>query len=126
MIEILVFNDNIWSDQNPMTTVSQPQDVQTRFSLQLAFAKFLSKLKGIFNTVPVSWIQHSLRNFLLLNLDRNLAKANDTGNHICTSCDAVVLAKTTNLNENWNMYSLKAVLFHDRIINFGFFIYKKV
>ena len=43
------------------TTVSQ--DVQTRFPVLLAF--FLSKIKGIFNTVPVSWIQHSLRNFLL-------------------------------------------------------------
>ena len=41
-----------------MTTVSQ--DVQTLFSVQLAFAKFLSKIKGNFNTVPVSWIQHSL------------------------------------------------------------------
>ena len=45
------------------TTVSQ--DVQTRFPVQLAFAKFLSKIKGIFNSVPVSWIQHSLRNFPL-------------------------------------------------------------
>ena len=25
------------------------------------------------------------------NLDRNLAKANCTGNHVCTSCDKVVL-----------------------------------
>ena len=24
-------------------------------------------------------------------LDRNLAKANGTGNHVCTSCDTVVL-----------------------------------
>ena len=45
------------------TTVSQ--DVQTRFPVQLTFAKFLSKIKEIFNTVPVSWIQHSLRNFPL-------------------------------------------------------------
>ena len=30
----------------PSTTVSQ--DVQTRFSVQLAFAKFLSKIKGNF------------------------------------------------------------------------------
>ena len=47
----------------PRTTVSQ--DVQTRFPVQLAFAKFLSKIKGIFNTVPVSWIQHSIKNFPL-------------------------------------------------------------
>ena len=31
---------------NPRTTVSQ--DVQTRFPVQLAFAKFLSKIKGNF------------------------------------------------------------------------------
>ena len=30
----------------PRTTISQ--DVQTRFSVQLAFAKFLSKIKGNF------------------------------------------------------------------------------
>ena len=30
-------------------------------------------------------------------LDRNLAKANCTGNHVCTSCDKVVLAFTPNL-----------------------------
>ena len=45
------------------TTVSL--DVQTRFSVQLAFAKFLSRIKEGFNTVPVSWIQHSLKNFPL-------------------------------------------------------------
>ena len=28
-------------------------------------------------------------------LDRNLAKANCTENHFCTSCDTVVLAHTT-------------------------------
>ena len=47
----------------PRTTLSQ--DVQTRSSVQLAFAKFLSKIKGNFNIVPVSWIQHSLKNFPL-------------------------------------------------------------
>ena len=26
-------------------------------------------------------------------LDRNLAKANRTGNHVCTSCDIVVLGQ---------------------------------
>ena len=33
-------------DLKPRTTISQ--DVQTRFSVQLAFAKFLSKIKGNF------------------------------------------------------------------------------
>ena len=54
----------------PRTTVSQ--DVQTRLAVQLAFAKFLSKIKGnfwysacIMDTAPVSWIQHSLKNFPL-------------------------------------------------------------
>ena len=32
------------------TTVSQ--DVQTQFSVELAFSKFLSKIKENFNTVP--------------------------------------------------------------------------
>ena len=30
-------------------------------------------------------------------LDRNLAKANCTGNHVCTSCDRVVL----DYNKKW-------------------------
>ena len=30
-------------------------------------------------------------------LDRNLAKANCTGNHVCTSCDTVVLGKDLKL-----------------------------
>ena len=72
--EVLVLSQHRWSQWSktrterngiyilhPRTTVSQ--DVQTRFPMQ--FAKFLSKIKGIFNTVPVSWIQHSLRNFPL-------------------------------------------------------------
>ena len=29
-------------------------------------------------------------------LDRNLAKANCTGNHVCTSCDTVVLGSAEN------------------------------
>ena len=46
----LTMHDNIY-DWNiimffPRTTVSQ--DVQTRFPVQLAFAKFLSKIKGNF------------------------------------------------------------------------------
>ena len=72
----------------PRTNVSE--DMQTRFSEQLAFDKFLSKIKGIFNTVPVSWIQHTLRNFPFI-LDRNLEKANCTENRVCTSCDIVVI-----------------------------------
>ena len=40
--------------QTPRTTVSQ--DVQTRFSVQLAFAKFLSKIKGNFWESAVSMI----------------------------------------------------------------------
>ena len=35
---------------------------------------------------------HSQISFIL---DRNLAKANCTENHVCTSCDKVVLAKTS-------------------------------
>ena len=35
-------------------------------------------------------------------LDRNLAKANCTGNHVCTSCDTVVLA----YNIKWGGTSL--------------------
>ena len=45
------------------TTLSQ--DVQTWFSVQLAFANSYLKYKKIFNTVPVSWMQHFLRNFTL-------------------------------------------------------------
>ena len=39
------------------------QDMQTRFSVQ--FLNSYLKQREIFNTVPVSWIQHSLRNFPL-------------------------------------------------------------
>ena len=41
--------------------------------------------------MPVSWIQHSLKNFSFI-LDRNLAKPNCTGNRVSASCDKVVLA----------------------------------
>ena len=41
--------------------------------------------------MSVSWIQHSLKNFIFI-LDRNLAKANCTENHVCTSCDKVIIA----------------------------------
>ena len=32
-------------------------------------------------------------------LDRNLAKANVTGNHVCTSCDTVVLGTYILIND---------------------------
>ena len=68
----------------PRTTVSQ--DVQIRFPVQLALAKFLSKIKGNFWGSAVSMI---LANYLILL--QNLAKANCTENRFCTSCDIVVL-----------------------------------
>ena len=66
---------------------------ENRFSVKLVFAKFLSKIKGIFNAVSVSWIQHSL--IFPFILDRILAKANCSGNRVCTSCDIVVLGSVT-------------------------------
>ena len=69
-------------------TVSQ--EVQTRFSVQLAFAKFLSKIKGNFWGSAVSMILALHYKFPVI-LDRNLAKANCTENRVCTSCDTVVL-----------------------------------
>ena len=39
-------------------------------------------------------------------LDRNLAKANCTGNHVCTSCDKVVLAY--NINEIYKNNAIKS------------------
>ena len=79
---------NTWISRKPRTTVSQ--DVQTRFSVQLAFTKFLFKIKGNF------WYSASIMDTALPQrfpfiLDRNLAKANCTGNRVCTSCDTVVL-----------------------------------
>ena len=70
------------------STVSQ--DVQTRFPVQLAFAKFLSKIKENFWGSAVSMILELYSKFSFI-LDRNLAKANCTGNRVCTSCDIVVL-----------------------------------
>ena len=49
--------------QWPRTTISQ--DVQTRFSVQLAFAEFLSKIKGNFWGSAVSWYWHCIKNFPL-------------------------------------------------------------
>ena len=68
------------------TTISQ--DVQTRFPVQLAFAKFLSKIKGNFES---SIMDTALPQKIPFILDRNLAKANYTGNRVRTSCDIVVL-----------------------------------
>ena len=45
--------------------------------------------------MPVSWIQYSLKNFPLFVLNRDLAKANCTGNRVCTSCGIVVLDSYT-------------------------------
>ena len=72
------------------TTVSQ--DVQTRSSVQLAFAKFLSKIKGIFWGSAVSMILALYWKFPFI-LNRNLAKANCTEDRVCTFCDTVVLGK---------------------------------
>ena len=71
------------------TTVSQ--DVQTWISVHLAFAKFLSKIKGNFwGSAEAIHDTGTVFNFSFI-LDRNLAKANCTENHVCTSCDTVVL-----------------------------------
>ena len=37
-------------------------------------------------------------------LDRNLAKANCTGNRVCTSCDTVVLGQNINHTVNTRVY----------------------
>ena len=82
------------------TTVSQ--DVQTRFSVQLALAKFLCKIKGNFQ-YSASIMDTALPQKFPFILDRNLAKANCTENLVCTSCDTVVLglnAKIFHLSSN--------------------------
>ena len=72
----------------PRTTASQ--DVQTRFPVQLAFAKFISNIKGNF-LYSASIMDTALPQKFHFILDRNLVKANSTGNRVCTSCDIVVL-----------------------------------
>ena len=69
------------------------QDVQTWFSVQLAFAKFLSKIKGNSWMSAVSMVLslYQKKSFIL---DRKLAKVNCTGNHVCKSCDKVVLERS--------------------------------
>ena len=52
--EEMLFSSFAWPMLVPRTTVSQ--DVQTWFSVQLAFAKFLSKIKGNFWGSAVSMI----------------------------------------------------------------------
>ena len=55
----------------PRTTVSQ--DVQTRFPVQLAFAKFLFKIKGNFKLIQCQYHGYSTPSEIsLLILDRNL------------------------------------------------------
>ena len=79
----------------PRTTVSQ--DVQTRFPVRLAFAKFLPKIKEIFY-FSASIMDTSLTQKFPFILDRNLAKAKCTGNHICTSCDKAILGESLNFH----------------------------
>ena len=79
----------VWGDGlNARTTVSQ--DMQTGFSVQLAFAKFLPRIKGNFQ-YSASIMDTSIIQKFSFILDRNLAKANCTENRVCTSCDTVVL-----------------------------------
>ena len=68
--------------------------MQTWFSVQLGFAKFLSKIKGNFLGSALSMILALYLKFPFI-LDKNLAKANCRENHVCTSCDTVVLVSST-------------------------------
>ena len=72
----------------PRTTVSQ--DVQTWFPVQLAFAKFLSKIKGNFQYSASIMDTALLQKFPFI-LDKNSAKDKCTENKVCMSCDTVVL-----------------------------------
>ena len=81
----LVLYQHIWYIFSEIhLTLCTQQNVQTRFSVQLAFAKFQSNLKGkcIMNT--------ALPQKFPFILNRNLAKANCAENWVCTSCDTVV------------------------------------
>ena len=64
-------------------------------AVQLAFAKFLSKIKGNFK-YSASIMDTALTQKFLFILDSNLAKANCTENRVCTSCDTVVLDERLN------------------------------
>ena len=76
------------NEDEPRNTISL--DMQTRFPVQLAFAKFLSKIKGNL-LYSASIMDTALPQKFPFILDRNLAKANCTGNRDCTSCDIIVL-----------------------------------
>ena len=69
---------------------SLSQDVQTWFSVQLAFDKFLSKIKEIF-LMQCQYHGYNTHSQISFILDRNLSKANCTENHVCKSCDKGVL-----------------------------------
>ena len=74
-----------------ISSTSIIQDVQTWFSAQLAFAKFLSKNKGKF-LIQCQYHGYNTPSKFPFILDGNLAKAKCTGNRVCTSCDIVVLS----------------------------------
>ena len=46
-------------------------------------------------------------------LDRNLAKANCTENHVCTSCDKVVLGSYLNNQRGARMDVKQLIFFHE-------------
>ena len=92
------------------TTISQ--DVQTRFSVQLAFAKFLSKIKDNFQ-YSASIMDTALTQKFPFILVRNLAKANCTGNRVCTSFDIVVLGRYQYPSHiHTNTYIFSYILFY--------------
>ena len=71
----------------PRTTLSH--NVQKRSSVQFTFAKFLSKIKGIF-LIQCPYHGYSIPSKIPFILDRKLAKANCTEDRFCTSCNKVV------------------------------------
>ena len=70
--------------------------MQTRFPVQLAFAKFLSGIKENFWGRTVSMIGTGTVLKMFFILDRNLEVANCTEDQVCTSCDTVVLTRGSN------------------------------
>ena len=76
--------------QIPAPKITVSQDVQSQFSVQLAFAKFVSQIKVIFQYSD-SIMDTALTQKFPFILDKNLPKANGTENRVCTSCDTVVL-----------------------------------
>ena len=73
-------------------------NVKPQFPVQLTIVKFLSRIKVHFWGSAVSMILALYKKMSPFILDRNLAKANWTGNRVCTSCDIVVLA--------WNLFGI--------------------